>query len=223
MIDNTLGSLVGTCCIAYLDNILVFSPSVEQHHKDLKSVFKALHSRSLKLKMSKCEFFKEQVSFLGNIIFCNGQAACPDKVAAVVNWKVPSNRTELRSFLGTVNFLRRYAKDLSEIAFPLSQLTSVKVPFSWGAEHQSAFEKIKEVMTCTPVLALPDPSKPFVLETDASNFAVGAVLLQAGVDGVEHPVAFFSRKMLPAENNYPVHDKEMLAIVSALKEWQHYL
>ena len=151
MIDNTLGSLVGTYCIAYLDNILFFSPSVEQHHKDLNSVFKALHNRSLRVKMYKCEFFKEQVSFLGNIIFRNSQAACPDKVAAVVNWKVPSNRTELRSFLGTVNFLCRYAKDLSEIAFPLSQLTSVKIPFSWGVEHQTAFVKIKEVMTCTPV------------------------------------------------------------------------
>ena len=90
-------------------------------------------------------------------------------------------------------------------------------------EHQTGFDKIKEVMTCTPVLALPDPSKPFVLETDASNFAVGAVLLQAGSDGMEHPVAFFSRKMLPAETNYPVHDKEILAIASTLKEWQHHL
>ena len=102
-------------------------------------------------------------------------------------------------------------------------MTSTKVPFSWGVDQQTAFDKIKEVMTCTPVLAPPDPSKPFVLETDASHFAVGAVLLQEGPDGVEHPVAFFSRKMLPAETNYPVHNKEMLAIVSALKEWQHHL
>ena len=136
----------------------------------------------------------------------------------MVNWKVPFNWKKLCYFLKKVNLLHRYAKDLSEIAFLLSQLTSVKIPFSWGVEHQTAFDKIKEVMTCTLVLALPDPSKPFVLETDASNFAVGAVLLQTGIDGVEHPVAFFSRKMLPAETNYPVHDKEMLAIISALKE-----
>ena len=144
-------------------------------------------------------------------------------MAAVVNWKVPSNRTELRSFLGTVNFLRRYAKDFSAIDFPLSQLTSVKIPFSWGVEHQISFDRIKEVLTCNPVLALPDPSKPFVLETDASNFALDAVLLQAGIDGVEHPVAFFYRKMLPAKTNYPVHDKGMLVIFSAVKKWQHHL
>ena len=102
-------------------------------------------------------------------------------------------------------------------------MTSTKIPFIWGESEENAFLEIKKIMVASPVLALPNLDKPFIVETDASNFAVSAVLLQVGDDNLEHPVAFFSRKMLPAETNYPVHDKEMLAIISTLKEWPHYL
>ena len=119
MIDDTLGSLLGSCCIAYMDNILVFSPSEEQHKLDLEKVLLALSSRSLVLKRSKCEFFKKKVTFLGSINFENGHAACPDKLAAIVNWKHPENQTELCSFLGTVNFLCCFAPNLSDATHPL--------------------------------------------------------------------------------------------------------
>ena len=102
-------------------------------------------------------------------------------------------------------------------------MTSTKIPFIWGGSEENAFLDIKKIMVASLVLALPNLDKPFIVETDASNFAVGAVLLQVGDDNLEHPVAFFSRKMLPAETNYPVHNKEMLAIISTLKEWPHYL
>ena len=175
------------------------------------------------LKRSKCEFFKKKVTFLGSIIFENGHAACPDKLAAIVNWKRPENWTELRSFLGTVNFLCCFAPKLSDAAHPLLVMTSTKIPFIWGVSEENAFLEIKKIMVALPVLALPDSDKPFIVETDASDFAVRAVLLQVGDDNLEHPVAFFSRKMLPAETNYPVHNKEILAIISTLKEWPHYL
>lgn len=204
MIDNTLGSLVGSCCIAYLDNIIVFSPLVEQHKEDLKKAFEALNAQNLHLKPSKCEFFKNKISFLGNIIFENGQEACPDKIKDVLDWKTPSTRSELRSFLGTVNFLRHYIKDLFCVSFPLLEMTSIKIPFSWGEAENASFLKIKEILTSTPVLHLPDTQHPFILETDASDFATGAVLLQPADDGNEYPVDFYSSKMLPAETKYPV-------------------
>ena len=139
MIDNTLGPLLGSCCIAYMDNILVFSPSEDQHKINLEKVLTALSSRSLVLKRSKCEFFKKKVTFLGSIIFDNGHAACPDKLAAIVNWKRPENRTKLCSFLGTVNFLCCFAPNLSDAAHPLSVMTSTKIPFIWGESMKMLF------------------------------------------------------------------------------------
>ena len=120
MINNILGSLLGKCCIAYMDNILVFSPLEDQHKIDLEKVLTALSSRSLVLKRSKCEFFKKKVTFLGSIIFENVHAACPNKLAAIVNWKRPENWTKLCSFLGTVNFLCCFAPNLLDAAHPLS-------------------------------------------------------------------------------------------------------
>ena len=132
MIDNTLGPLLGSCCIAYMDNILVFSPLEDQHKFNLEKVLSALSSQSLVLNRSKCKFFKKKVTFLWSINFENGHAMCPNKLAATVNWKSPENWTELCSFLGTVNFLYCFAPNLSDAAHPLSVMTSTKIPYIWG-------------------------------------------------------------------------------------------
>ena len=131
------------------------------------------------------------MTFLGVIIFNKGQAICLNKLQAIIDWAPPKNKSEVKSFLGTVNFLRRFCKDLSHIAYPLTRITSEKVPFRWTSEENHAFLTIKEALTSAPILAYPDPAKPFIVESDASNFAIGAVLLQLQDDGLEHPVAFF--------------------------------
>lgn len=222
MISSILGNQIGICCLAYMDDILVFSQNRDNHIRDVKSVLETLQENDLRLKLSKCEFFKDSVTFLGNIIFKDGHCICPDKLQAIRDHSRPTNTTQVRSFMGTVNFLRKYCKNLSEIAAPLSSLQG-QAPFEWKDEQELAFLKIKDLLSKAPVLAHPNPNMPYILKTDASNYAMGAVLLQESNDGQEHPIGYFSRKMSLPETNYPVYDKELLAIVSAMNKWQHYL
>ena len=205
-----------------MENILVLPKSCHQHTKNLRKVLHALSNAKLYLKASKCEFYKDEVTFLGNLVLKDGHAVCPDKKKAIKEWGVPRTTTELQSFLGTLNFLCRFCKDILAMVAPLTALCG-DAKFKWGEAQQIAFDQIKETLVSAPILAHPNFDAPFVVETDASNFAVGAVLLQADATGVERPVCFFSRKMQPAETNYLIYDKELLGIVAALEEWQHYL
>lgn len=222
MIDMVLGPLIGKCCIAYLDNILIFLPNCQQHTKDLTAVFKRLYEFNLKLKLSKCELYQDEVQFLGDIIIKLEMAICPDCTPAITQFPTPKNKTELRSFIGSINFLRRFVKDISAILTPLSKLTFSKVNFNWFDIKENAFNSVKQALSSALVLKFANLTKQFIIESDTSNFAIGAVLLQE-FDGIEHPIAYFSYKMLPAEVNYPIYDKELLAIVAALAEWQHHL
>ena len=205
-----------------MNDILVFSPSREQHTKDIAKVLSALSSNNLKLKPSKCEFYKDQVLFLGNLILKDGHDVCPDKLRAIKEWGVPRTTTKLRSFLGSINFLRRFCKDISAVAAPLTALCG-DAPFTWDTAQQIAFDQIKETLITAPVLAHPNLANPFIVETDTSKFASRVVLLQTDEKGVDQPLCYFSCKMTPAKTNYPIYDKELLAIVAAFGEWQHYL
>ena len=199
-----------------------FSPSLKKHTADTCKVFAALSKAWLHLKLSKCKFYKEEVSFLGNLVLKDGHAICLDKLKAIKEWGVPCTTTELRSSLGTIKFLRRFCKDILATVAPLTALCG-DANFSWGTDQQSAFNSIKSTLASSLVLAHLKFDAPFIVETDASNFAVGAVFLQADDEGTERPVCFFSRKMKKAETNYPIYDKEFLAIMAALSKWQHYL
>ena len=191
MIDQVLGNLVGLCCVAYMDDILVFSKSHHQHSKDLQKVLHALSNAKLYLKASKCKFYKDEVTFLGNLVLKDGHAVCPDKKKAIKEWGVPRTTTELQSFLGTLNFLCCFCKDIMAMVAPLTALCG-DAKFEWGKAQKIAFNQIKETLVSAPILAHPNFDAPFVVETDASNISMGAVLLQADVTGVEHPVCFFS-------------------------------
>jgi hypothetical protein len=147
----------------------------------------------------------------------------PRLVDKVVTFPPPSNKKECRSFLGTVGFYRRFMSDFAKVALPLFDLLKNDVPYVWTATHQNSFLALKRLLTQAPVLALPDQSLPFSLFTDASNVALGAVLTQKHADGVYHPIAYYSRKLTPAQVNYTVHDREFMAIKDALVEWKHYL
>jgi hypothetical protein len=144
------------------------------------------------------------------------------KVNAVKTWPTPTNVSELRSFLGLASYYRKFVKDFSAIATPLTQLLHKDLPYDWGQEQQTAFEQLKQCLISAPVLILPDPTKPFTVTTDASDLAIGAVLSQDHGKG-NQPIAYESRKLSPAEQNYPVHEKELLAIVHAIKLWRIYL
>jgi len=145
-----------------------------------------------------------------------------DKVQAVLDWKVPKSLTEVQSFLGFANFYRRFIHDYSKVAQPLTELTKKTEKWEWNYKAERAFEELKQRFTSAPILSHFDAQKPVIIETDASDFAIGAVLSQRDSEGRLHPVAFHSRKFQPAEINYEIHDKELLAVVDAFKHWRRY-
>jgi len=224
MINDIFRDVIDVYVIAYLDDILIFSPDPVTHTQHVKTVLQRLSDNKLYAKLSKCIFSANSVEFLGFVISDTGIHMAKDKVKCIEEWKQPTNRTQLQSFLGFTNFYRRFINNYSKIARPLTNLTKKNTPFEWNQEATQAFNVLKTSIASEPTLAHPDPSEPFILETDASDFAIGAVLLQRSKADMElHPVAFYSRKMIPAEINYTVHDKELLAIVAAFKHWRHYL
>ena len=168
--------LTWEACLVFLDDIVVMSKSFEQHLERLRAVFDRLRSANLKLKPSKCKLFQLKVKFLGSIVLANGIE--PDKLKAISEWLVPKNLTELRAFVGLASYYRRHVERFSDLAKPLSELTRKNQPFVWGANQQQAFEILKDRLLNYPLLAPPLPESRYIIDTDASDFAMGAVLQQ---------------------------------------------
>lgn len=208
--------------IVYLDDILIFSATLEEHAEHVRQVLQVLKEANLTAKPSKCSFFQQQIHFLGHIVSANGIEVDGKKVEAIRAWPTPRSPKEVMSFLGLANFYRRFIRQFAHMAQPLTELTKKGTTFEWAATQQAAFDKLKAALSSAPVIRVPDPSRGFILYTDASDQAIGAVLMQEFEDGV-HPIAFLSKKHSPAEANYPVREKELLAIVTALQEWRHYV
>jgi hypothetical protein len=225
LMNSTFREYLDKCVLVFLDDIVVYSKSLDDHERDVRAVLQRLKDAGLCAKESKCQLFMPEIEFLGHHVGRNGLRVMPDKVEAVRQWQVPTNATDLRSFLGLAGYYRRFVQSFSEIAAPLHALTQTKPgtpPYAWNDQAQAAFANLKHRLQEAPVLVLPNPDLPFVVHTDASDFATGAVLQQDHGAGLQ-PVAFLSHKMLPAERNYEVHDKEMLAIIKMLGEWRTYL
>src|SRR6202161_2021483 len=183
-----------------------------------------LQKYGLSLKLEKCKFEKTSVEYLGVVVSHNSVKMDPAKVAGVSEWLTPSNKKEVQSFLGFINFYRRFIEGFSHIAWPLYDLTKADSAFQWSSEEKSAFDMLRDRITSAPILSLPDNSRPYSVEADSSDFATRAVLSQDNPeDGKWHPVAFLSKSLSPVERNYEIHDKEMLAIVRALEEWRHFV
>lgn len=208
--------------IVYLDDILIFSKSEEEHLHHLDEVCKRLQEESLYAKRSKCSFGMKEVEFLGHTVSAEGLSTDKEKVKAIRDWPVPTNPTEVASFLGLANFYRRFIENFSNLAFALTELTRKDKPFEWTAEAQASFEALKASLCNTPVLAPPDRDRPYTIHCDASAFAIGAVLSQGEGDATR-VVAFESRKLNDAERNYLNHDKETLSVLHALRKWRHYI
>jgi hypothetical protein len=210
--------------VVYLDDILIFTETIEQHRAITKRVLQLLKENQLFLKPDKCEFEKTKVEYLGVVISHNSVEMDPVKIAGVAEWPEPTNKKEVQSFLGFTNFYRRFIRDFSHHARPLFDLTKNDVKYHWSPEAQSAFDALKAQITSAPILTSPDNSAPFRIEADSSDFATGAVLSQQSPnDGKWHPVAFLSKSLSAVERNYEIHDKEMLAIIRAMEEWRHFL
>ena len=224
LVNDILRDKINKTAVVFLDDILVFSQTVEEHIVHVRSILQRLLENRLFVKAEKCDFHAASVEFLGHIVQEGSVRADPKKVAAVENWERPTNRTQLRRFLGFANFYRKFIRGFSQIATPLNALTSPAVPFLWSPEADDAFSRLKALFSSAPVLAMPDPTRQFVLEVDASETGIGAILSQRSCeDNRLHPCAFFSRKLSAAEQNYDVGNRELLAIHDALKEWRHWL
>lgn len=222
--NSIFHDLLDECLVVYLDDICIFSKNPADHEKHVKEVLLRLRANNLYAKMSKCVFQAEEIELVGFIINKDGISMNPKKVAAVTEWKEPTSQLEVMSFLGFVGFYRRFIQNFSKIATPLTKLLRKEQKFSFGSVERAAFTDLQSAITRAPILRHVDMSLPFFLECDASDFAVGAVLLQQPKDSnFKHPVAFYSKKLVTSEVNYGVPDKELLAIVKAIRTWRHWL
>ena len=208
--------------VAFEDDILIGSKSLETHAADVEWVLQQLRKHKLYAEMDKSEFCKSEIDFLGHTISASGVSIQKQKVQAILDWPVPTNVKEVRSFLGMAGYHRRFIKGFSQIAAPLTELLKHDRSWKWGSVESDAFKALKDATCTAPVLVIPNLDLPFTISTDASGFAIGAVLSQDHGKG-QQPVAFLSHKMNAAERNYPVHEQELLAVVAAMKEWRCYL
>lgn len=209
--------------IVYLDDILIYSKTKEEHVEHLKFALTRLREHKLYAKMSKCCFSATQVEYLGHVLSHKGVSVEAQKVEAIKNWPRPSSKKSVQSFLGLVNYYRRFIQNCSHIAKPLTELTK-NVPFQWNPSAEESFQKLKDTICSAPVLMPFNPNAAVNIRvtTDASQYAIGAVLEQQ--DGeVFRPVAFTSRTLNPAEQQYAAHERELLAIVDTLRTWRAYL
>jgi len=207
--------------VVYLDDILIFTKMEKEHERAVQKVLEILAEHKLFLCPEKCEFHQKQIEYLGLVISENKVAIDSVKVH---DWPILENQTDVQAFIGFVNFYHRFIRDFSTIARPLFNLTHSDKAWSWDTKEREAFECLKMAVTTAPVLVSPQDLEPFHIEADSSDFASGAVFSQQ-LPGEEkwHPVAFYSKSLSPVEQNYEIHDKEMLAIIHALEEWRHFL
>ena len=198
-------------------DILVYSPSLQDHIIHLRMVLQTLRDNQFLVKHNKCSFGQCFVEYLGHIVSAQGVSMDMQKVQAMLSWPVPRSVKELRGFLGLTGYYRRFVRGYASIAAPLTDLLKQNA-FSWSDPAQQAFVALKAAMSSAPVLVLPNFDKDFVLETDASNFGIGAVLMQD-----EQPISYFSKKLSPRMQQASTYVREMYAITEAVKKWRQYL
>ncbi len=221
-INWTLREYLDVCCSAYMDDVIIFSDGTQKDHEaKVKEIVQKLGQAGLHMDVSKSEFSVKKTKYLGFIIEAGkGISMDPDKVTAIRMWEAPQSVKGVRSFIGFANFYRKFIRNFSDVVEPLTRLTGKLATFVWGLAQQEAFDKLKKAFTANPALVNFSPEAETILECDASGWAVGGVLSQFGDDELLHPVAYFSAKNSPAEVNYTIHDKELLAVIKCLEEWK---
>jgi len=222
LMEDVMRGLQWEDCLVYMDDIIVPAVTFEQGIQRLEKVLERLEKANLKLKPSKCVFFKKSVNFLGHTVSESGVETDTEKVKAIEEWKTPISKKQVRSFLGLCSYYRRFVENFSAIARPLHKLCEKATKFQWSEEAEAAFNSLKAALTTSPVLAYPQLGEKFILDTDSSDFAVGAVLSQ-DLDGNERVIAYMSKCLNVHERSYCVTRKELLAVEVALKKFHTYL
>jgi hypothetical protein len=221
-INSKLSHLLDKGVVVYLDDILIYSQTLEEHERLVREVLEILRDNDLYVDLEKSQFHQEEVEYLGHIVGRDGIKMDPKKVAAVTEWPRPQTVTNIQEFTGFCNYYRRFIEGYSKVATPLYDLVKKDAKWDWTEKCEQAFQTLKERITQGPILKVFDPSKPVIVQTDASDYAIGAGLYQVH-DGRKHPIAFISQKLSGPELNWTVHDKELYAIVEACKQWRSYL
>ena len=222
-INNILWEYLNQFVVIYLDDILIYFKTKEQHVQHICKVLQALQNAGLWVKPEKSLFYFKEVHFLGFIVTSEGLWMNSEKIQSVVEWPVPKNVKKVQFFLEFTNFYRKFIEKYSKIASPLTELIRKDQKFKWSPEAQKAFNKLKKRFTSQLILVSFDSEKPITLETDASDRAIEACISQSDNKECLQPVAFYSRKFSSAEMSYEIHDKELLAIVDTFKQWRVYL
>jgi hypothetical protein len=217
LMNHILQPFLRKFVLVFLDDILIYSPTLEEHISHLNQVLAKLRKHQLYLKESKCSFAQYSLEYLGHIISSKGVSTDPSKISAMLQWPVPSNMTQLRAFLGLTGYYRRFVQGYGVLAKPLTNILRLK-QFAWSPEAQLAFDNLKVAMTRTPVLALPNFQDTFTIETDACSEGIGAVLMQHG-----QPIAYLSKALGEKHRALSIYEKEFLALIMVVERWRPYL
>jgi hypothetical protein len=218
MMNKVFMEFLDKFVVVFIDNILVYSKSKGEHEKHLRAILEKLRKHKLYAKFSKCEFWLNEVGFLGHIITKEGIAVDPAKVTAVTEWEPPKTVGEIHSFLELAGYYRRFIENFSNIAKPMTELLKKEKKFEWTEACENSFQELKKRLVSAPVLCLSDIEKEFQVYCDASRQGLGSVLMQGG-----KVAAYASRQLKKHELNYPTHDLELASVVHTLKTWRHYL
>ncbi|QRW24093.1 Retrotransposable element Tf2 protein [Rhizoctonia solani] len=223
MMNEIFRDLLDVYVIIYLDNIVVFSLNKKDHKAHVREVLKRLQDNDLFCNIKKCHFHVKKIDYLGFIISEFGIEVNQSKVTDAMNWSVPKNVKNIQEFLGFVNFYRQFIPNFGNMAQPLYNLLKKDSLWKWESAEQQSFEGLKRCLTSAPLLLQPDTTKQFYVECNASDYTTGAILSQCNSEGKLAPVAYLSKSLSPAEKNYNIFDKELLAVIRAFKEWCHLL
>ena len=223
LMDLVLAGLQWYNCLVYLDDILIIGKTFDDHLHNLRLVFERLREAGLKLRPSKCAVCRKQVTYLGHIVSRDGIATDPEKTNKVECWPTPTSKKQVQQFLGLVSYYRRFIRGFATIAKPLHRLTEKTATFKWTTQCQEAFDYLKHCLVSAPILAFPNYSKPFVLDTDASDVGIGAVLSQVDDDGRERVIAYASRTLSKPERRYCVTRKELQSVVTFIRHFRPFL
>jgi hypothetical protein len=223
MMTEIFKDKIGTSVVVYLDDIVIYSQDANDHQQHVHEVLVLLQNNRLFCKPEKCHFSVKEISYLGYLISAEGVNMDPSKVSCVIDWPTPKSIHDVQTFLGFTNFYRKFIRDYALITRPLTNLLCKESSFSWSSDCVNAFNCLKRSFQGDKILTHPDDNKPFIVETDASDFGVAGVLSQLDDAGNSKPIAFFSRQMKSAERNYEIYDKELLAVYDSFRRWRHFL
>lgn len=222
LMNTVLAGLIKNTCMVYLDDVIIYSETLQEHRDKLKLVFDRLRQHNLQLQPDKCNFLMREIKYLGHVINGQGVAPDPEKTRAISKYPVPQTPKQVKSFLGLIGYYRKFISHFAQTAKPLNNLLRRNVNFIWEEEQEQAFQSLKNALTTEPILCYPDFKKEFILTTDASKIALGAILSQGEI-GRDLPIAYASRTLNKAESNYSTTEQELLAIVWATKHFRPYL